>query len=409
MKRLLFLFLLPALNDVNGQIKELGFLPDDSYSEALEISGDGLVVVGRSQARKGPSNKMRGTNQMAAFRWEDGKMTSLNKLGDRNTSSSAEHVNRDGSIIVGHEEAFIDQEKIARAFIWTKSSNEITALTSRYSGAAGVSDDGSVVVGCIQSKGSKFTQSFRWAKTKQSSRLKLLRSKLYSRQHSAAAVSGDGSATVVNGSQNTVSGAWPRADLEQTIGVGAYYVKQIGSRTNVIDLGSLDGAKPFVRATDLSSDGSFVVGCASGRNSGTEAFSWSVTTRKMKSLQFLDPFPTEGHNDTEHAFSQEASRQAKGSVKVKANSPYTIAHGVSLDGKTIVGVTGVWSTREKIAVVWHKGQIHELAKLLESQGCDLAHWKSLDIATGVSDDGKTVVGQGTTTEDRLEAFIAKLK
>src|SRR4051812_26607409 len=100
-----------------ASLTPLGDLPGGTFSsQANAISGDGLVVVGRSASTNG-------TNE--AFRWTSaGGMTGLGDLPDGTFSSIAFGVNNDGSVVVGRgTTTFGDQI----AFRWT-SPGGMTAL-----------------------------------------------------------------------------------------------------------------------------------------------------------------------------------------------------------------------------------------------------------------------------------------
>ena len=128
----------------------LGFLPGGTSSTANGVNADGSVVVGSSNAP--------GISQ-EAFRWTGGVMTGLGFLPG-GTSSTANGVNADGSVVVGSSNApGISQE----AFRWT--GGVMTGLGFLPGGtsstANGVNADGSVVVGSSNAPGIS-QEAFRW-------------------------------------------------------------------------------------------------------------------------------------------------------------------------------------------------------------------------------------------------------
>ncbi len=127
-------------------------------SFAKDVSADGTVVVGFSQATNGNSE---------AFRWTSaGGMTSLGLLPGGN-SSGALGVNADGSVIVGsarRPSAFVPSIQDTVAFRWTSSgglqpvadwlaANGVAVGSNSFTDAVAVSDDGNVIIGTGQING----------------------------------------------------------------------------------------------------------------------------------------------------------------------------------------------------------------------------------------------------------------
>jgi probable HAF family extracellular repeat protein len=141
----------------DGVMTSLGFLAEDGNdyeSEALGISGDGLVVVGKSK-NTDPNNPVKSVNE--AFAWEDGVMTGLGFLQDDTNvvESEAAAASYDGSALVGTsnvDDPNDPTKSVMQAFIWEDGvmtglgflADETGPFRSK---ATGVSADGSVVVG----------------------------------------------------------------------------------------------------------------------------------------------------------------------------------------------------------------------------------------------------------------------
>lgn len=119
----------------------------DSSSSALDVSGDGSVVVGQSESDTGDVDDPITTE---AFRWTSGVMTGLGFLPDA-TSSTAKAVSGDGTVVVG--------ESGGQAFIWTAATGMQPLISVLIAGgvttldfaavydATGISSDGQWVVG----------------------------------------------------------------------------------------------------------------------------------------------------------------------------------------------------------------------------------------------------------------------
>ena len=80
------------------------------------------------------------------------------------------------------------------------------------------------------------------------------------------------------------------------------------------------------------------------------------------------------------------------------------AHGVSADASTIVGSSSSAAGEE--AFVWDAVHgMRSVRDLLEGRGLELGGW-SLNVATAVSDDGRTVAGTGVNPDGATEAWLA---
>jgi len=107
----------------DGVMTGLGFLADDGNhyeSEALGISGDGLVVVGKAK-NTDPNNASNSVKE--AFVWEDGVMTGLGFLQDDTdkVESEATAASYDGSTLVGAsrvDDPNDPTKSVKEAFVW---------------------------------------------------------------------------------------------------------------------------------------------------------------------------------------------------------------------------------------------------------------------------------------------------
>jgi probable HAF family extracellular repeat protein len=159
----------------------LGFLAEDDNdfeSEAIDISGDGLVVVGRAK-NTDPNDGSKSVKE--AFLWEDDVMIGLGFLQDdtAKVESEATAVSYDGTTVVGTSK--VDdpnnlRKSVKQAFIWEGDVMAGLGFLGEADGvyeskATGISADGSVVVG--ESKTAAGKEAFVW--TAESDEMRSLR------------------------------------------------------------------------------------------------------------------------------------------------------------------------------------------------------------------------------------------
>ncbi len=132
----------------NGPLQDLGVLPGEVQARANGISGDGGTVVGSSERPDGPYTDVLGE----AFRWtESTGMQGLGYLRPNGTRSVANAISRDGATIVGESQSdgmFGPQE----AFTWRAGEGmrylpPLAGAPHSSTTAEAVNADGSVVVG----------------------------------------------------------------------------------------------------------------------------------------------------------------------------------------------------------------------------------------------------------------------
>ena len=142
----------------------------------------------------------------------------------------------------------------------------------------------------------------------------------------------------------------------------------------MVGLGDLAGGSFDSEAFGVSDDGSTVVGTSSSA-SGYEAFRWTSGGGMV------------------------------GLGDLAGGSFLSIANGVSDDGSIVVGHGTSASGNE--AFVWDAANgMRSLQDVLTNDhGLDLTGWQ-LSRATGISDDGLTIVGYGTNPQGAQEAWIA---
>lgn len=121
----------PSVWTQTASFQGLGFLPPDGFNSfGLDVSGDGVVVVGRSGNAISPER---------AFRWTTA--TGLQDLGTLGgDGASARGASADGSWIVGRSNTATFEQK---GFRWSSATG---MLELPMADAADVSGDGSVIV-----------------------------------------------------------------------------------------------------------------------------------------------------------------------------------------------------------------------------------------------------------------------
>lgn len=328
----------------------LGVLSGGNNSWAYGVSGDGTTVVGCSQSTPGPQ----------AFRWTaDEGMIGLGDLPGGGHTSRGTRVSTDGSVVVGN--AWYQGECTrTHAFRWTAAEGVVDLGTfvgpCGQSFGLGVSADGSVVVGSSETE--SYSAPFRWTGEEGMVTLSGIG------RGGGGDVSADGRVVVGNRPHGAGSEAFLWTE-----------------ETGPVGLGDLPGAGFFSFAYAVSSDGRVVVG-ESDSSGGGEAFRWTEGNG-MVGLGFLW-YDIPGWGCTE-------------------------AWDTNTDGSVVVGygVIDIYGTHG--AFVWDEEHgMRNLQDVLQDEcGLDLTGWHLLE-ATGVSDDGLTIVGYGDGPAGRREAWIVHI-
>lgn len=362
----LLLAFIPATNFAASSFTGLG---DRFKPEAL--SGDGKVVVSHYGGQ--------------ILLWSStGGITRVGKSQD-NWMGHVRAVSYDGSVVVGtvtirlpdlpldvatktkvHYTQFRDE-----AFRWTAAGGLQTlgylADGHHYSSADAVSSDGSVVVGDSYGiPGDSIGGAYRWTQATGMIRLGTL-----------SGTDNDGQAKSVSGDGTVVVGVVLSASGDQAF--------RWTAATGMVGLGKLPVKKSRTGASAISKDGMVIVGF-----SQDEAFRWTATSG-MVGLGKL-----------------------RGCV-------HTNALALSGDGSVIVGVATLplpWFSflsvgapkPDSIPFVWDNvnGMRDLKSVLTKDYNLDLTGWK-LTSATGISADGMTIVGHGSSKDNGGSAsWIAHL-
>jgi uncharacterized membrane protein len=350
----------------------LGDLPGGQfYSEAWGVSADGSAVVGGSIIN---GNVLFG-GTFAAFRWTAATgMVDIYDVGGIGTVCKAYAASPDGNMVVGVA-AYGTLSSYSAAFIWRPEVGavEIGDIDGgAVNGAArGLSANGLFIAG--QGQSDLGTEGWRYDVTQSTFQgVGSLGGTPFT--SNAYGISGDG-LTVV-GSSVTNNG---------TI---AFRWTQAGGMVSIGSLPVPDGVTPFSEAYTASADGSVIAGLSrsmvSGGN-GWEAFRWTAATG-MVDIGDLDG----------------------GGVLAQANA-------MTPDGSTIVGTGGVQGNCSPFgcqtlghAFIWDAQRgMRDLNDVLPAMGLNLNGWV-LNQATGISADGRVIVGTGTDPQTNTQAWRVDL-
>ena len=187
----------------------------------------------------------------------------------------------------------------------------------------------------------------------------------------------------------------------------------------MVGLGDLPGGGVFSRALAVSDDGNVVVGWSSSTN-GFEAFMWTsgggmVGLGDLAGGAFsssASDISADGSTvvgQSQSALGNEAMMWTSGGGMVglgdlDGGGYSSRARATSADGSVVVGVGNSAAGDE--AFIWDETNgMQSLKVLLERQGLDLTGWV-LREATGISSDGTTIVGWGTNPDGNGEAWLA---
>ena len=333
-----------ALHAGGPSFPNLGFVSPNA------VSADGLVVVGR--------NNFGGSE---AFRWTAAEgLVGLGDLPGGTVFSEALAVSADGSVIVGRSVSDSGSE----AFRWTQATGMVGLgdLSGGifFSQASGVSADGSVVVGWSTSGSG--TEAFRWQTGVMVGLGDLPGGSFWSEAHGVSA-----SGSVIVGRATSASGT-------------EAFRWRLGHMKGLDDL---PGGSFASNAFGLSATiGSYVVG-GSSSGAGSEAFRWTSTNGMVG----LGDLP--------------------GGYFAAINST---ALAVSADGSVVVGrgETGDTNDPQDAAFIWDAtNEIRNLKSvLIDDFGLNINNWR-LTRATGISDDGLTIVGYGLDLSS-IRGWVATL-
>ncbi len=189
----------------------------------------------------------------------------------------------------------------------------------------------------------------------------------------------------------------------------------------MVGLGDLTGGGFNSRAYDVSGDGTVVVG-VSNFASGSEAFRWT----SGGGMVGLGDLAGGSFSSIAQAVSADGAVVVGGSISASGYEAYrwtsgggmvglgalpaeffwSAAAAVSGDGSVVVGSSESASGEE--AVIWDSANgMQSVSSVLISSGVDMTGWTLVE-ASGISDDGLTIVGWGTNPSGSTEAWLVTL-
>jgi len=359
----------------------LGFLPGQSESYATAVSADGCVVVGTAPYMKAMTDDLKpggdyslpvtsGPDLYQAFRWtQGGGMVGLGFIPGMNDSRGVA-VSADGSVVVGYgyDLAHNAGTTAPQAFRWTAAGGTVGCGVDSTYGAA-VTADGSVVFGNRVDSMASVTNSpagpwpFMWT---------------------------EGSGTTEFLGCAFVSGVSADGTVKAGVSASFFYGDAVrwsptGEMTHLAHLRS----QTYAGARAVSADGAVIVGTESDNRLGPSGWSEAFRWTEAGGVVGLGYLP--------------------------GGLEQTQAFAVSADGSVIVGRGSVgyappgdgFSQAIYEAFIWTPDEgMRNLRDLLIAQcGLDLTGW-TLASATGVSADGRTIVGTGVNPDGQTEAWMA---
>ena len=325
------------------------------YSVATDVSADGSTVVGSSYI----GEEADGDPVSEAFTWTiDDGMIGLGHFPDGNPGSYAYCVSADGSVVVGRARDAGQWAHIG--FRWTAAEGMVSIHRERsdWSTPSDVSADGSVIVGQYP------IAAFRWTEETGMTPLPAVPGEWDGGSWTNAnGVSQDGSVVVGSGmiGSHDYAFRWTETD-------GFVALRDIGPPS--------DPPIDYTWGQAISSDGSTIAGVA-WWDDASGPFWWTEETGMVRML--LPPELAGGWNI------------------------YNGPEAVSGDGSLVVGR---WPNT---AFIWDaQHEVRNLQDVFISEyglGPPMEGWL-LERASGISDDGRVIVGSGINPSGYREAWVA---
>lgn len=313
-------------------------------------------------------------------------------------NSYAAGVSRDGSTVVGMG----NRGAVREAIRWTAAEGMVGLGllngSDKESQAWNVSDDGSTIVGWSGD------EAFRWTAAGMVGLGDLPGSNFKS---SAYSVSGDGSTVVGRGSSVHGNEAFRWTAAEGMVG-----------------LGDLPGGGFYGSASDASADGLVIVGSSNSSSSdGLEGFRWTAgegmiglgdlpggMVESAASAIASDGSAIVGHSRSYigsiEAFRWTSTGGMVGLGDLPGGRQDSMALDVSADGSKVVGFGYAEAGSE--AFLWDATSgMRSIPAILANVGVDVTGWQ-IQEATGISGDGRVIVGNGINPQGFAEGWRVDL-
>lgn len=310
--------------------------------------------------------------------------------------SGAYGISGDGTVACGAVETATDLQ-IMR---WTKATG--VQLLGQGS-ASDISRDGSTIVG------QSANRAFRWTSAGGFTGLGTLPGSPFGNIPSPADASGNGSLVVGLAATNTP---------------GVLHAFRWTSTLGMVSLGDLPGGLNFSYARAVSENGNIIVGVSNGPD-GDRAVRWAggATTPTSLGMPAGRSGVTEASNISGNgqvivgtwsdgiSENQAFRWTIAGGYTLLGDLPGglidSVAYGTNQDGSVIVGTGNPGFDLPDEAVVWTQAAgMQSLRSILSEGGVDLSAWRSLNLAADVSNDGNVIVGQGILADGSNSGFIA---
>lgn len=321
----------------------------------------------------------------------------LGFLSQPDAFSKAYGISADGSTVVGGSaigEYFWSYSWSGGVMTPIQKSNPTNIAISQ---GHAVSADGAVIVGLEFDLSSTTTSGYRWSQAHGLQILPYETGVLNNNFGTADAISADGS--VIAGSGPNAF-RWTEAD-------------------GVVSLPLLPGGEGgFSHAHGISADGSVIVGASDAADGGEFAFRWTEAdgTQQLSipDASWSDAMGISGDASTIVGTFSVGASLSQTAFAWTALGVVTLS-SLSIDEGTISQVystshDGLWAVgdSDKRAALWNTrtGEVWDLNVLLGGQS-GFSGW-TLESATGISADGKKIVGNGKNGTDIPEAWIIDL-
>ncbi len=341
----------PALAQ-GPSFRGMGFLEGaDHASAAIAVSSDGNCIVGWCG--------------LDAVRWSGNDMQALGRLSPPFDGLAVGYgTSRDGRAVVGFGRA-AQAGTPYWGFIWREGVGIVPigpapgpkSLYGSY--AAGISDDGNVIVGSSDAE-LGYPRAFALGPVREWTAIT-------DDPSTASAVSADGRAVV---------------GVVNVDGIDSPF--RWSEETGIVLLGDLPGGETGGVAYAVNANGTVVVG---GSISGAsnpwyayEAFRWTAETGMVP----LGDLPAGDYSSE--------------------------ARAVSASGSVVVGVSSIFPSPRTAAFIWtpQRGMRDLRSVLINDYGLNLAGWE-LASAQAISADGRTIVGRGINPAGEFEGWVARLE